>query len=959
MGNCFRSLLVVLIAASSSFAQVDTTFIYNNNMPYGSLDIRLAKSASDYYYLQEDKTFSFRQNDGTTTNTYLDMTSWDSSPYRQGNLREVTPDGDQFMMNYRFLIPDNYNATYSPGYPLLVIFHGLGERGNCWDQDCYHADQLWSPITNTPPAPTDATSMLLNNDHQLTNAGNYHLKAHNDAKGKLPNDQSLVATAWPGFIIFPQNLNGWSVTTSQDVIRLVRLFCKKYNIDENRIYIHGLSNGGQGVFETIKRAPWMFAAALAMSPIGDGFINQQGMAPAIAHIPMWVFQGGLDKNPYPQKTESMIRKFREAGASVRYTLYPDLGHGTWSTAYREPDFFPWILGKNNTTIHVHDDNPTICGGTGVQLDLPPGFFAYQWQFNGQTIGSATTATYNATAAGKYRARFSRIQNPTEAQWQPWSNEVEVKAGQALPQAEIIQHGTVVLKDPNGGNVAVLEAKGEFDKYQWYKNGVLVDFAGDQDDTLKVVNVTTTQGAGAYTLVVSNYSNCSSAASAAKTISFSDQAPLSITAPTNLTGSAAGVEVNLTWKDASANEGGFEIWRRTKLSTGSFGSWEMVAFTPANATSYKDTGLLSTTTYEYRVRGVGPNIRSNYAPSNTTALSITTANDTHAPTAPAKLSATLTGVSRVKLSWPPSTDDSGIKDYMVNFGSDSVATGDPDTVFVLTNAPLNQTLRFTVRARDLSNNRSAASPSVDVNTSMAGLFYEHSTGAFTSLDSVNWNHAEFTGRVLEFTLAPKTQEEYFNFKFDGFVFLEQGGNYQFRTTSDDGSRLTLDGQVLVNNDGIHSLKTVESAAKNLEAGAHRITVFFFENIETDSLAVEYKGTDTNNEWRLIPHGALKSAENVVTAISPDNGPADSFELSVYPNPTTQDNIHVEVQTAVEGVGSIQLLDPIGKRILNHEQQFNAGANQISLAPMGALTPGIYFVIVQQGGAYARQRVVLKQ
>jgi len=68
----------------SVLAQVDTTFIYNQQTPYGTLDIRIAKSPTRYYYLQEDVTFSFRESaPGVKTNTFLDMTAWDFQAHTQ------------------------------------------------------------------------------------------------------------------------------------------------------------------------------------------------------------------------------------------------------------------------------------------------------------------------------------------------------------------------------------------------------------------------------------------------------------------------------------------------------------------------------------------------------------------------------------------------------------------------------------------------------------------------------------------------------------------------------------------------------------------------------------------------------------------------------------------------------------------------------------------------------------
>src|SRR6187551_2174032 len=96
------TISVLLGAACCCFAQVKSSYEYNTAMPYGTLDIRTRISSTDYYYLLENKTFSFRESaPGVRTNTYVDMTTWDSSPYRQGNLRRRTGTKDAFVMNYR------------------------------------------------------------------------------------------------------------------------------------------------------------------------------------------------------------------------------------------------------------------------------------------------------------------------------------------------------------------------------------------------------------------------------------------------------------------------------------------------------------------------------------------------------------------------------------------------------------------------------------------------------------------------------------------------------------------------------------------------------------------------------------------------------------------------------------------------------------------------------------------
>jgi hypothetical protein len=459
VGLC--ALLVTLSGMVS--AQVDTSYVYRTGMPYGTLDIRIAKSSTRYYYLQPDRTISYREVNGARTNKYHDMTSWDSSPYKEGNLRERNGSSDYFIMNYRLLFPNNYTTSYSEGYPLIVMMHGAGERGNCWDDKCYHADRTWTYATNSPPAPETPDHELLNNDHNLSQGGKVHLDARNAAGTRLPNDPSMPSRAFPGFILYPQNLNGWSGSTVQDAIRLVRLIVKKYKIDPDRIYIHGLSNGGIATHEAIKRAPWLFAAALPMSSPSDG--GSLAVVSSIAHIPMWLFQGGLDTSPSPKRTEGYVKAFRDAGADVRYTLYSHLGHGVWNSAYREPDFFKWMLSKNKTQIHAFAASPTICktNGQGVKLEVAAGFHKYQWERNGAIISGATSASYIATTAGTYRARFSRVPNPTSSQWNSWSPSITVTE-LTPPQAKMEQIGTVHLRDLNGVNDAKLKATSDFAHY---------------------------------------------------------------------------------------------------------------------------------------------------------------------------------------------------------------------------------------------------------------------------------------------------------------------------------------------------------------------------------------------------------------------------------------------------------------------------------------------------------------
>lgn len=961
----------------SAKCQVDTSFVYRSGMPYGTLDIRIAKSLSRYYYLQENKTFSFRESSpGVRTENYRDMTSWDSSPYTQGNLREKNGSSDYFIMNYRLLFPQNYNATYSEGYPLILMVHGAGERGNCWDGGCYWADKTWKPLTNNPAAPTSANHELLNNDHNLLHGGQVHLSARNLAGNKLPNDPTLAARAFPGFVLFPQNLNGWDANSAQDVIRLVRLLTKKYNIDQNRIYIHGLSNGGYGVYEMIKRAPWMFACALPMSAVNDANINYPtytSVLEDVSHIPLWIFQGGKDTNPTVSKTRSYVKKFQDAGMKVRYSEYANLGHGVWNDAYNEPDFFSWILSNNKANIHTFGNVPTICttNGQGARMYVAKGFYQYQWEHNGVIIEGADSASFVATAPGVYRARFTRTANPSENDWNRWSEPVTVTVSTPT-QAEFIQHGTLSLKDLNYYNDARLSAIGDFPHYYWYKDGVLVDLPGNQDDTTKnpvfkqgtCTNLPACTGNGFYTLVTAGYDNCPSPPSEGKQIFFNNQAPVVLDAPTSFNGEATGVTTaQMSWQDIADGETGYEIWRRKVLASNSFSRWEMAGLTNANETQFSDYGLDPSSTYQYKIRAVSNEGRSNYTPSASNQfLVIATETDNVAPTVPTNLNAGQTAIQEISISWTASSDDTGIQGYNVFFNDDTVTVQGNRTSAVLSNLELNTEYTIFVKAVDLGGNESEPSQEVTADTYLTGLYYETSTGGWNDLDVIDWTQAEYKGKVNNFTLAPRTQEDYFNFKFTGYLHINRGGTYQFRTTSDDGSRLTLNNAMIVNNDGLHGNVTITSASQSLDKGPHLVEVKYFEYTGGQTLTVQYKGPDSWNSWINIPDAALKSGDKNSLASArasmfkqPDSEP----EVNIYPNPVNAtDDILVTMVGGNNRESRVSLVSPFGERMFDRSVSADDLNEGIKVQPTKKLRRGFYILLVQHGRKTIRKIVVVR-
>ncbi len=872
--NRFLTILLFFFVTTHAVGQNKDTVGILNGQPY---NISITG-----YRLIEGTTFSYRG-----TGTFRDMTSWNSNDYTQGYM--VQGGGNAFRMNYRLLFPGSHQPNYEPGYPMIVMLHGAGERGNCWDQNCYWDTPNWNPNTNNPPAPAEANHQLLNNDHSMAHGGQPHLTARNQAQGKLPDDPTMHPRGFPGFVLFPQMLNQWrkssdpTISELANAIRLIRLVCKKYNIDQDRIYVHGLSMGGQATLEALNMADWLFAAAAPMSALS----YQNSLEyDSVKNIPIWFFQGGRDSNPKPSQTETMIRNLRQKGANIRYTLYPSLGHGTWNSAYAEPDFFSWLLSKRKSNIHVDFDNPNICGttGAGARLELPQGFFAYQWERDGEIIPGATSHTYLATFPGTYRARFSRkSSNPTEAEWNRWSDPVTV--GEKTPEAPVVEQiGTVVLGDLNNNRDAYLNAPEGFETYEWYRNGTLYTNFNELhvldephkfmiDGCGATLNCTKS---GAWTLVTKGFDGCPSLPSKPMYIIMgthnTDQVPPAIVnRPTNLTAEIKSpTSVVLRWNDNSSDERAFEVWRRRyyNVQGENYNSgWVLAAFTEEDQTLFVDTGLEPGVTYWYKIRAVNNKGRSIYFPDNRTGANVnyhvyvTMPGETTPPTPPTNLFAEAAGVGTIRLSWQPSADASNIRQYRIYFDEDVFETNSADTVFVLSELPINTIFNFTVRAEDTGGNLSEPSNPSQAHTFVFGLYYKHSTGVWPNGGSGGFNlpsmdqsfeNPEFTGWVPNFTLAEATQDDFFNFEFSGYLYLPSSGDYRFRINSDDGHRLYFNGEeIFVRNSNGQSTSSNES----YNAGAYPIVVQMYEYTGGQSLTVQY--SLNNGGWTTIPTSMLRS------------------------------------------------------------------------------------------------------
>ncbi len=123
--------------------------------------------------------------------------------------------------------------------------------------------------------------------------------------------------------------------------------------------------------------------------------------------------------------------------------------------------------------------------------------------------------------------------------------------------------------------------------------------------------------------------------------------------------------------------------------------------------------------------------------------------------------------------------------------------------------------------------------------VTGINYAYYEGTWDNIPDFNGLIAEDTGIITTINLDNAVSADYFGFTFDGYINISTDGAYTFYTQSDDGSSLWIDGNQVVNNDGLHGV-VEKSGTICLEAGYHTIEVAYFEKTGGNSLAVYYEG-----------------------------------------------------------------------------------------------------------------------
>lgn len=202
-------------------------------------------------------------------------------------------DHDRISLDYLRFVPDA--DRWSPPWPLVLFLHGAGERGRDPDRVRLHGIPRVIDRGGAPPF-------------------------------------VAISPQCP-----PQQ---WWTGLTEELRGLVDEVVDALPIDENRIYVTGISMGGYGAWKLAAETPERFAAVV---PICGG--GNPAWAQDLQRVPIWAFHGSDDDIVPVTQTLQMVSALQRVGAPVKVTIYDGVGHDSWTRTYDEPALYEWMLAQ--------------------------------------------------------------------------------------------------------------------------------------------------------------------------------------------------------------------------------------------------------------------------------------------------------------------------------------------------------------------------------------------------------------------------------------------------------------------------------------------------------------------------------------------------------------------------------------------------------------------------------------
>lgn len=217
----------------------------------------------------------------------------------------------------------------------------------------------------------------------------------------------------------------------------------------------------------------------------------------------------------------------------------------------------------------------------------------------------------------------------------------------------------------------------------------------------------------------------------------------------------------------------------------------------------------------------------------------------------------------------------------------------------------ESMRFDVFLDEVEN------PDVNLPGSSEGLLAEYfDVGLNTSLENIDFSSkpdAVETVHVVDKVMGGGALWESgpnngFAARYSG-KFVTDEGMYTFYLTSDDGSALYVDGERIVNNDGLHGA-VEQSASVLLGAGSHDIEIRYFERDGNATIRLEWQGPSTEGR-ELMPFNGVP--DGIEPASPVELSPPSPFKAEYFDVGLVESLSDIDFSATPDHVETVSTID----------------------------------------------------
>jgi predicted peptidase len=204
-------------------------------------------------------------------------------------------------LDYLLFVPRDYQEGSTTLWPLILFLHGRGESGD---------------------------NLNIVKRHGIPKV----IEEAEDFPCITVSPQCPANTDWVALI--------------EPLMSLLSSIIEEFQVDQQRIYLTGLSMGGRGPWALAVEYPEIFAALIPICgrvPDVDQFMEK---VKVLKDVPIWVFHGAKDSTVPIENSESIVAALRAVQGNVSYTVYPDADHDSWTETYSNPELYRWMLSQS-------------------------------------------------------------------------------------------------------------------------------------------------------------------------------------------------------------------------------------------------------------------------------------------------------------------------------------------------------------------------------------------------------------------------------------------------------------------------------------------------------------------------------------------------------------------------------------------------------------------------------------